>query len=108
MAALRRIVRALGGALVVILLLWCVATAGLYAAMRQPPERFGAIMSRVPGIAMMVLPFRPLWYAARGGNLQVGDRAPDFTLPMLHGDDKVTLSESYRHKPVVLVFGSYT
>jgi peroxiredoxin len=56
----------------------------------------------------MVLPFRPLWYAARGGSLQVGDRAPDFTLPMLHGDDKVTLSESYRHKPVVLVFGSYT
>jgi peroxiredoxin len=57
---------------------------------------------------MMVLPFRQLWFAARGGSLQVGDRAPDFTLPMLHGDDKVTLSESYRHKPVVLVFGSYT
>jgi hypothetical protein len=104
----RRIVRIISGTLVVILLLWCVATAGLYAAMRQPPEAFGAIMSRVPGIAMMVLPFRPLWYAARGGSLQVGDRAPDFTLPMLHGDDKVALSESYRHGPVVLVFGSYT
>jgi len=107
-AALRRTVRALGGALVVILLLWGVASAGLYAAMRQPPETFGAIMSRVPGFAMMVLPFKPLWFAARGGTLQVGDPAPDFTLPMLHGDDKVTLSESYRHKPVVLVFGSYT
>ena len=41
--------------------------------------------------------------AARGG-----DRAPDFALPLLHSDRKVTLSTEYRQKPVVLIFGSYT
>jgi hypothetical protein len=89
-------------------LAWVVATAGLYAAMRQPPERFGAIMAHVPTIAMIVLPFKPLWMSARGGHLQTGDAAPDFTLPVLHGDRAVTLSEEYRKRPVVLVFGSYT
>jgi hypothetical protein len=87
---------------------WAALTAGLYAAMRQPPERFGAIMSHVPGVAMAVLPFRPLWMSARAGHLQVGDAAPDFTLRPLHGDVPVTLSDEYRSRPVVLVFGSYT
>ena len=95
-------------ALAIAALAWGLATAGLYAAMRQTPETFGAIMSKVPGPAMMVLPFKPLWDSARGGHLQVGDSAPDFTLPTPHGDRVVTLSEEYRHKPVVLVFGSYT
>jgi hypothetical protein len=89
-------------------LIYALATAGLYGAMRQPPERFGAIMAHVPAIAMMVLPFKPLWMSARGGHLQVGDPAPDFTLPALHGDRGVTLSDEYRQRPVVLVFGSYT
>jgi hypothetical protein len=91
-----------------VVLIWVAATAGLYVAMRQPPERFGAIMSRVPGVAMMVLPFKPLWMSARGGQLRVGDTAPDFSLPILHSEQIVTLSEEYRQKPVVLVFGSYT
>src|SRR3954466_16392008 len=90
------------------LLLYATATAGLYAAMRQTPETFGAIMSRVPGPAMMVLPFKPLWDSARSGHLRTGDAAPDFTLPMTHGDRLVTLSEEYRRHPVVLIFGSYT
>ena len=94
--------------LAILVLLWGVATAGLYAAMRQAPETFGAIMSHVPGPAMLVLPFKPLWNSARGGHLRIGDAAPDFTLPVLHGDRLVTLSEEYRQKPVVLVFGSYT
>jgi len=89
-------------------LLWGAATAGLYAAMRQTPETFGRIMSHMPGAAMMVLPFKPLWMSARSGHLQVGDPAPDFALPVLHGDRVVTLSNEYRQKPVVLVFGSYT
>jgi hypothetical protein len=89
-------------------LIWCAATAGLYAAMRQPPETFGAIMARMPGVAMIALPFKPLWMSARGGHLTIGDRAPDFSLPVLHGDRFVTLSDEYRRKPVVLVFGSYT
>lgn len=76
--------------------------------MRQPPETFGAIMARVPSIAMIVLPFKPLWMSARAGSLRPGDRAPDFTLPVLHGDRTVTLSAQYRQKPVVLIFGSYT
>jgi len=91
-----------------VLLLWGLATVGLYAAMRQTPETFGAIMSRVPGPAMMVLPFKPLWDSARSGHLRTGDAAPDFTLPMTHGDRLVTLSEEYRRRPVVLIFGSYT
>jgi hypothetical protein len=103
-----RVPSALATALGIAVLLWAAATAGLYAAMRQTPETFGAIMSHVPGPAMMILPFKPLWDSARGGHLQVGDPAPDFTLPMPHGDRLVTLSEEYRHKPVVLVFGSYT
>lgn len=96
------------GCFVFCVLLWGVAIAGLYAAMRQPPETFGAIMSHVPAIAMIALPFKPLWMSARGGHLQIGDRAPDFALPVLHGDRVVTLSVEYRRKPVVLVFGSYT
>jgi hypothetical protein len=84
------------------------ATAGIYLAMSQPPERFGAIMARVPRVAMIVLPFKPLWMSARAGSLQVGDEAPDFTLPLLHGDRAVTLSAEYPQQPVVLIFGSYT
>jgi len=91
-----------------VVLIWVAATAGLYTAMRQPPERFGAIVSRVPSVAMMVLPFKPLWMSARGGQLHVGDTAPDFSLPILYSEKIVTLSEEYRQKPVVLVFGSYT
>ena len=76
--------------------------------MRQPPETFGRIMSHVPDVTMMVLPFKPLWMSARAGHLQVGEVAPDFTLPVLKGDRTVTLSTEYRQRPVVLVFGSYT
>jgi len=88
--------------------LWIAAAAGLYGAMRQTPETFGAIMSHVPGPAMMVLPFKPLWMSARAGHLQIGDQAPDFSLRPLHGEGTVTLSQEYKSKPVVLVFGSYT
>ena len=87
---------------------YAVATAGLYIAMVQPPERFGAIMSHVPMPAMMVLPFQPLWMSARGGVLHEGDMAPDFSLPTLDRSRTVTLSAEVRERPVVLVFGSYT
>jgi hypothetical protein len=65
-------------------------------------------MSHVPMFAMAVLPFKPLWMSARAGTLAVGDVAPDFALPALHGDRVVKLSEETRQKPVVLIFGSYT
>ncbi len=101
----RKLIR---GLLVGIVVAYGVTSVALYEAMRQTPERFGAIMAHVPGAAMMVLPFKPLWMSARRGTVEIGDLAPDFTLPELHGSRKVTLSEEYRQKPVVLVFGSYT
>jgi hypothetical protein len=104
----RRILQVAAACLVAVALLWGVAVAALYAAMRQPPETFGRVMSHVPGVAMIALPFKPLWMSARAGHLQVGDSAPDFALPLLKGDRTVTLSNEYRQKPVVLVFGSYT
>jgi hypothetical protein len=87
---------------------YLLAVAGLYLAMKQPPERFGAIMARVPMPAMMVLPFRQLWMSARSGPLSPGDPAPDFELPSVDHSRTVRLSNEYREKPVVLVFGSYT
>ena len=89
-------------------ILYGVATASLYAAMRQTPDTFGAIMARVPMISMMILPFRPLWMSARAGHLVVGAAAPDFNLPLIDRSRTVQLSAEYRQKPVVLVFGSYT
>lgn len=40
--------------------------------------------------------------------LNVGDAAPDFTLPDAAGRTQFTLSSSQGRKPVVLVFGSCT
>jgi len=89
--------------------LYAILCAGIYAAMRQPPDRFGAIMKHVPEtVAFLVLPFRPLWMVARAGNLNVGDAAPDFALPAVDHSHVVSLSSEYRTRPVVLVFGSYT
>jgi hypothetical protein len=104
----RRVLRIAAACVACCILLWGAAAAALYAAMRQPPETFGRIMSHVPGVAMIALPFKPLWMSARSGHLQVGDPAPDFALPRLKGDRTVTLSNESRQKPVVLVFGSYT
>jgi hypothetical protein len=39
---------------------------------------------------------------------QLGEAAPDFTLPMPEGKKSITLSHSFGKKPVVLVFGSFT
>ena len=97
-----------GAALAGFAVLYLAASASLYLAMRQPPERFGAIMSNVPMFAMMVLPFKPLWMSARAGHLAVGDAAPDFTLPTIDRSRTVRLSEEWRSRPVVLIFGSYT
>lgn len=40
--------------------------------------------------------------------LQVGDVAPDFTLPLVSGGGEVTLSALQAKRPVVLIFASYT
>lgn len=108
MLSWRFLLRVVAAVLISCVGLWAAATASLYAAMCQTPERFGAIMAHVPGVAMGVLPFKPLWMSARGGHLRVGDVAPDFTLRAPHGETLVKLSDEYRGRPVVLVFGSYT
>jgi hypothetical protein len=88
--------------------LYGLLTAGLYCAMLRPPESFGAIAAHIPMPAFMVLPFRPLWMSARAGSLAAGDPAPDFELPTVDHNAKVKLSDVYRERPVVLIFGSYT
>jgi hypothetical protein len=50
------------------------------------------------------------------GAVQVGDPAPDFTLPPLtsagpvgpNAGEEVTLSTHFGDRPVALIFGSYT
>jgi peroxiredoxin len=39
---------------------------------------------------------------------RVGDHAPDFELTDVSGDKRVRLSEFQGHKPVALIFGSFT
>jgi hypothetical protein len=90
------------------LFLYAASTAGLYWLMRQPLDRFGAIMRHVPNVAMAILPFEPMWMSARAGNLRPGDEAPDFTLPTVDHIRRVKLSDEYRNKPAVLIFGSYS
>lgn len=42
------------------------------------------------------------------GSLRVGDIAPDLELASLVANSPRRLSEFYRDKPLVLIFGSYT
>jgi cytochrome oxidase Cu insertion factor (SCO1/SenC/PrrC family) len=39
---------------------------------------------------------------------KVGEEAPDFELPVLHGNGETVRLSGLRGKPVALVFGSYT
>jgi hypothetical protein len=78
-------------------------------AMRQPPEKFATVMSKMPGpVPFLLFPFETAWTHARAGTLHVGDTAPDFSLMKLDHSGRVQLSEINRLQPVVLVFGSYT
>lgn len=92
---------------VVVAIVYAVFLGAMFVVMTQPPQRFGQIMRHFPMPAMMIVPFEPMWNAARGGELRVGEEAPDFTLPRSDKSGEVRLS-SLRGKPVVLVFGSYT
>jgi len=94
------------GAVVVV---YALLFAGIWAAMFQPPEVFGRIMSKLPDPFVFVLfPFKPMWLFARSGHLKVGDLAPDFSLQTLDKKSRVQLSSFRGARPVVLVFGSYT
>ncbi len=103
-----RIVRRVVRAVVVLAALWVAFVAAMFVVMCQPPDRFGHIMARVPMPALMLLPFETMWNVARGGDLRVGDSAPDFTLPKVDRSARVQLSSFRGRRPVVLVFGSYT
>jgi hypothetical protein len=51
--------------------------------------------------------------AAETGSVQVGESAPDWSLPWLPGPtagegERLTLSDHFGRRPVALVFGSYT
>jgi AhpC/TSA family len=91
-----------------LLVVYVIFLAGMFWAMRQPPARFGKIMSHFPMAAMVAVPFEPMWNVARGGALRVGDAAPDFSLPRADHTAEVTLSAFRGKQPVVLFFGSYT
>jgi hypothetical protein len=96
------------GLVIVAVVVWAVLVGAVAWAMRQPPEKFGHFMARMPGPAYLVLPFETLWTRARRGNLSVGDEAPDFALATLDKTAQVQLSSLRGKQPVVLVFGSYT
>ena len=88
-------------------LIYVVILAGLLGVMRQP-ALFGQVMSKVPRPLFIIIPLKPLWFIARAGHLQVGDPAPEFSLPTVDRKTRVRLSSFRGHKPVVLIFGSYT
>ena len=95
--------------ILVVFILWMIASATVYAAMVKPPEQFGRFMMHVPGpVAFLALPFETMWTRARAGALQVGDPAPDFSLEKLDKSGRVQLSGLLAKQPVVLIFGSYT
>ena len=78
-------------------------------AMRQPPEKFAKVMSRMPGpVPFLLFPFETAWLRARAGHLNPGDVAPDFSLMKLDKSGRTQLSTLNQSQPVVLVFGSYT
>ena len=91
---------------------YLLLTVALYFCIRTP-EWIEKLMSAVPFPVLMPFPIMPLWNLARGGDLKVGDAAPDFSLE-LRGENQeqepqpVTLSSFRGEKPVVLIFGSYT
>lgn len=83
--------------------------AFLWRAMHWPPERFAAVMAKIPGpVVFLLFPFETLWTQARAGALKVGDPAPDFSLLKQDKSGSIQLSALNKQRPVVLVFGSYT
>lgn len=105
MDPLRRVVRLV----VWITGIYAVLLGALFVLMLQPPLVFGKAISKLPGpVVFMLVPFKALWFFARGGPLRAGDPAPDFRLQTFDKMAGVQLSSFRGQKPVVLVFGSYT
>jgi hypothetical protein len=110
----RRIIRRLGALALIPLVIYLAFLLVIFVAMHQSVERFGRVMSYMPGPGFMLIPFEPMWNVARGGSLEVGDQAPDFVLRTVdktarrESGEQVRLSAFRGQQPVVLVFGSYT
>jgi hypothetical protein len=99
----------LARALVALLVVYAGFVALVLWSMRQPPETFGKVMSRMPGpVPFLLFPFETAWTHARAGNLETGDPAPNFSLLKVDKSATVNLAELNQTQPVVLVFGSYT
>jgi hypothetical protein len=104
-SAIRLLFRLFAG----LLIIYFAFGAFIWWSMRQPPEKFGRIMARIPGpVVFLLFPFETLWTHARAGGLSVGDPAPDFSLLTQDKSGSIQLSTLNKQRPVVLVFGSYT
>ena len=105
----RRARRIAIGVLAVVALLYVSCAAFIWHAMRQPPETFARVMSKLPGpVPFVLFPFETMWLRARAGSLRIGDPAPDFSLSKVDKSATVQLAALNTQQPVVLVFGSYT
>ena len=102
------ILRRLATAGIVSLIIYIGLVTAIFVLMRQPPDRFGRIMARVPMPLFTIVPFKTLWSVARAGDLKLGDAAPDFELQSVDGHARVRLSSFRGKQPVALVYGSYT
>src|SRR5437868_14927060 len=100
--------RMLAGSLSAVAVVYLACGVLIWHAMRQPPETFGRIMSKLPGpVPFLLFPFETMWVRARTGSLQQGDPAPDFSLLKVDKSERIRLSSLNQQQPVVLVFGSY-
>ena len=94
---------------VVVFVLWLGFVGFIWHTMKQPPEKFGAVMMHMPGpVVFLAAPFETMWVRARAGELRPGNAAPEFNLQTLDKTSRVALSSLNARGPVVLVFGSYT
>ena len=75
--------RTLSTIAVFLLLVWGGFLIMIGWAMRQPPEKFGRVMSHVPGPAFMLFPFETMWTQARAGASPAGTQASQISLTSL-------------------------
>ena len=94
--------------LICLFVLWAGLTTYIWRAMHRSPEAFARVMMHMPWEIFLVVPFETLWTRARAGTVEVGERAPDFSLTKLDKSGTVRLYELNRSQPVVMIFGSYT
>ena len=64
--------------------------------------------ARLVGLTLVILAGFGGFRADPAEAIEIGQKAPNFTLPDKSGKADVTLSDFRRKKPVVLVFASYT